>query len=503
METPAARSVGETIRPNAPVVLREPSDVVRLVEAKAEHATAKEERSAKRMNLLVVAIALGGVFVDAYDFTSLGMGVIQLRSQFHLSASEVGLLSATMAVSAVFGAGFGGYFVDKLGRRRMFLLDLYFFVISAVAAALAPNLWVLGVARLMMGLGVGLDFPVALSFVAEFSTRLKRGSYVNASYVNWYTAAILGFAASFVGYAAGAGPNLWRYEVGFGAVPALILLVLRYVYMLESPLWAAHRGDLQGAAEILRRTRHIEVIVDTSGVSHERPLPSLAENYSVLFSPPYRRRAVLAAIIGWAQSIEYYAVIFYLPVISQMLFGHSLIRAIEGGVIFSSIGLAGATVQALICTKTGIRPLTILGAAIATVSLIGIAAGQSISSLPLEAVALSTFMIGHTVGPGPQGMAYGTLSFPTSIRGTAAGWTQGILRVGSVIGFLVFPISLAQFGFTATFAALAAAPAAILVATMIIRWEPVGVNIENEEVQKPAKVAPARLGDLQPATELP
>lgn len=208
METPAARSVGETIRPNAPVVLREPSDVVRLVEAKAEHATAKEERSAKRMNLLVVAIALGGVFVDAYDFTSLGMGVIQLRSQFHLSASEVGLLSATMAVSAVFGAGFGGYFVDKLGRRRMFLLDLYFFVISAVAAALAPNLWVLGVARLMMGLGVGLDFPVALSFVAEFSTRLKRGSYVNASYVNWYTAAILGFAASFVGYAAGAGPNL-------------------------------------------------------------------------------------------------------------------------------------------------------------------------------------------------------------------------------------------------------------------------------------------------------
>lgn len=480
-------------------MLREPADVVRLVEEGARHADAKTRRKAQRMTVLVVAIALGGVFVDAYDFTSLGMGVIQLRAQFHLSAAEVGLLSATMAVSAVFGAIFGGFLVDKLGRKRMFLLDLYFFVFSAIGAALAPDVWVLALFRLMMGLGVGLDFPVALSFVAEFSRRSHRGSFVNLSYINWYTAAILGFVASFVGYEAGAGPNLWRYEVGFGAVPATILLVMRYVYMLESPLWAAHHADLEVAADILRRSQHLDVVVERSDTAQSAAPPSLMRNYAILLSPPYRRRAVLAAIIGCAQSVEYYAVIFYLPVISQLLFGHSLLRAIEGGIVFSAIGLAGATAQALVCARTGIRPLTMVGATLAMAGLLGIALGQALSQLSIEAAMLATFMIGHTIGPGPQGMAYGTLSFPTSIRGTAAGWTQGMLRVGSVVGFLAFPISMATFGMVPTFAALALAPAAILVATRAIRWEPIGVDVENEPR---AERFPLLSGAaLQPATE--
>ena len=113
--------------------------------------------------------------VDAYDFTSLGIGAIQLRHEFHLTATEVGALSSTMAFSALFGALIGGYFVDKLGRKRMFLLDLWFFVFSAIGAALAPNLVVLLAFRLLMGLGVGLDFPVAMSFVAEFADRAHRG----------------------------------------------------------------------------------------------------------------------------------------------------------------------------------------------------------------------------------------------------------------------------------------------------------------------------------------
>jgi MFS family permease len=149
-------------------------------------------------------IALGGVFVDAYDFTSLGIGAIQLRHEFHLTATEVGALSSTMAFSALFGALVGGYFVDKLGRKRMFLLDLWFFVFSAIGAALAPNLAVLLAFRLLMGLGVGLDFPVAMSFVAEFSNRANRGRFVNLSYLNWYLAAIVGFIASWIGYVLGA-----------------------------------------------------------------------------------------------------------------------------------------------------------------------------------------------------------------------------------------------------------------------------------------------------------
>src|ERR1700752_252457 len=337
-----------------PVLIRSAADVSAIVDAGIDYSDPVAQRQARRKTLLVMVIALGGVFVDAYDFTSLGIGAIQLRNEFHLSASAVGLLSATMAFSAMFGALFDGYFVDKLGRKDMFLLDLWFFVISAIGAALAPNLPVLIFFRLLMGLGVGLDFPVAVGFVVEFCDRARRGLFVNSSYVNWCLAALVGFGATYIGYVLGAGENLWRIAVGFGAVPALILLMLRYRYMLESPLWGAPQGDLESAAAILRRTRNLDVEVhpDAAPEPPHRP-KSLVHAARNIFSPHYRPRAILSAVIGCVQSIEYYAVIFYLPIISQLIFGQSLRNAILGGALFNAIGLAGSWYRPRSATAPG------------------------------------------------------------------------------------------------------------------------------------------------------
>jgi putative MFS transporter len=494
---------------SGPLVLRSAEDVVRAVDT-ANAANPAERRRAARQTLLVTLIALGGVFVDAYDFSSMSIGTVQLRQVFHLSASQVGAVSAAMAASALFGALVGGYFVDRLGRRRMFALDLWLLVIAAIGASLAPNLATLVGFRLLMGIGVGLDFPVALCFVAEFSGKAKRGRAVNASYANWYSAAILGYAAGYAGYQAGVGMDLWRLAVGFGAVPAAILLFLRYRYMLESPLWAARQGDLATAARILRRTRNIEVEVDAVAAAElvraVQAKPDARQTARVLFSPQYRSRSILAAVMGCAQSIEYYAVVFYLPVIAQLIFGKSMLIALLGPALFSAIGLGGSSLQAWICDRTGIRPLALIGSIMATVALVGIGVGHAVGSVGLEAVMVAVFMVGHTVGPGPQCMAYGTLSFPTAIRGSSVGWTQGMLRVGSVIGFLIFPVLQAALGFAGTFVTLAAAPLVIVIATMIIRWEPIGVDVEQEWVERQALETAGRIvlsdprGVLTPAS---
>lgn len=486
------------------VVLRSADDVVRLVEAADSTADPAARRRAARQMMLVTIIALGGVFVDAYDFSSMSIGTVQLRHAFHLTSTQVGAVSAAMAASAIFGALIGGYFVDKLGRKRMFSLDLWLLVVSAIGAALAPDLAILVGFRLLMGLGVGLDFPVALCFVAEFCDRSRRGRFVNSSYANWYLAAILGYGAGWVGYEAGAGSSLWRLALGFGAVPASVLLFLRYRYMLESPLWAAHQGDLEDAARILRRTRHLDVIADPDmpAPTARAEKPSAKATAQILFSRRYRNRSVLAAVIAWAQSIEYYAVVFYLPVIAQLIFGKSLLNALLGGALFSLVGLFGSVFQAWICDRSGLRPLTLAGSVLATVSLAGIGLGHALNSVLLEALMVGVFMVGHTIGPGPQGMAYGTLSFPTSIRGSAVGWTQGMLRVGSVVGFLIFPVLQAALGFSLTFAALALVPFTILVAAVIIRWEPIGVDVEAEWAQDQCTIdlAPANFAIPSPET---
>ena len=146
------------------------------------------------------------------------------------------------------------------------------------------------------------------------------------------------------------------------------------------------------------------------------------------------------------------------------------------------MGLVGSVLQAKVCDRTGLRPLALGGAVLTAVSLFGIAFGHALGSLVLQGIMLGVFMLGHTTGPGPQGMAYAALSFPTPIRGSAVGWAQGMLRVGSIIGFLFFPMVLAAAGFTTTFALLAIAPILIAAVTLIIRWDPIGVDIEAEPV---------------------
>ena len=69
----------------------------------------------------IVLIALGGIFIDAYDFTSLAFGLKDITTEFQLGSVSQGVVAASIMVGAFFGAVFGGYLVDRIGRYRMFM----------------------------------------------------------------------------------------------------------------------------------------------------------------------------------------------------------------------------------------------------------------------------------------------------------------------------------------------------------------------------------------------
>lgn len=428
----------------------------------------------------VVLIALGGTFIDAYDFTSLGIGAVQLRQQFHLSPAQLGSVTAVMGFGALIGALSGGYYTDKIGRLKMFLLDLFLFVFAAIGAALAPNYWVLFAFRFIMGIGVGLDFPVALSFIAEYSSLKQKGGFVNLWQAMWYTAAAVCFAIGIIFYTLGAGPNLWRIAVGFGAVPALVVLLLRYLYMGESPLWEASRGNLKGAAQILSRTYAVRAVVADDAIV-ESPRHYSLRDFARIFSPRYRARTIMASLVSATQSMEYYAIGFYLPTIALLLFGKDFRTALIGTLIFNLFGIAGGVIQSRLTNRIGIRRLAIVGYCVVIAALL-ILGGFGAAFPPiLGATFIAIFIFGHAFGPGSQGMTLGTLSFPTAIRGAGSGFTQAMLRVGSILGFFFFPLVLAASGLHQTLMILAIVPLIGLIATVLIRWDPTGKDVEAEE----------------------
>lgn len=359
------------------------------------------------------------------------------------------------------------------------MLDLIFFVVAAIAAALAPNLGWLLAFRFLMGVGVGLDFPAALSFVAEYTGVQRKGRSVQMWQVMWYTAAAVGFVIILPIYFAGVGVDLWRWAVGIGAVPAIVVLVLRYRYMAESPLWAASQGDLELAAKVLRESYGIDAVVEEVGAGHTQ-LTSLKE-YTQLFSPRYRARTVLAAVIGFTQSMEYFAVGFYLPTISLLIFGKKFLFAILGAVMFNLFGILGGGINVRVTQKVGIRKLAIIGYSGVLVALLAIGLLGHVLPALVMGLFIALFITMHAMGQGSTGMSMGALSYPTDIRGVGAGFTQGIIRVGSILGFYFFPLILALFGLQHTLLLIGIVPLGGLIVTLLIKWDPTGRDVDQAE----------------------
>jgi MFS family permease len=396
----------------------------------------------------------------------------------------VGLLTSIMAIGALIGALIGGPLVDRLGRYKLFILDLVLFVIAAVGAGLAPNYEILLVCRFLLGFGVGVDMPASFSFVAEFTNSQHKGGWVNLWQFVWYLAVVGAAALTLPFYFLGVGNDLWRWVVGFGAVPALVVLLLRLRYAEESPMWAAHNLGLAEAAKILQSSYGITVAVQepTEGPALDKTATSSSgQRFQALFSKRYRARTFLASMISGTQAAQYFAVGFYIPTIAALAFGAGLLEAIIATIVINCFGLVGGFLQARITGRLSLRALATIGfviviACAVTLGVVGTAAGGVVT-----AVLVGFFVFGQAFGPGAQGKTLAALSYPTSMRGTGTGWAEAMSRVGSILGFYIFPVLLAAYGLTTTMRWLALVPIAGLIAVLAVRWNPLISEVEDDD----------------------
>ncbi|MHC5175493.1 MFS transporter [Serratia rhizosphaerae] len=467
----------------ASVTIRNAADVSRLVNSGAA------KRSDAR---IVVAIALGGVFLDAYDLGALAFGIKDVAREFSLSPTGTGLVASAITFGAIIGAFIGGYLTDKIGRYRVFMADMFFFVVAALACAFAPNEWVLGGARFVMGLGVGIDLPVAMAFLAEFSRLSGRGNKAARIAMwcpTWYAAISISYLLVLLLYAVlpdGHTDWLWRLILGFGAVPALLIIAIRSRYMSESPVWAANQGDLQGAAAILRRSYNIHAqVAEEAERTPAAPARRAAwRNYGELLKGVYLRRTVLATTIAIASSFAYNAVAFGLPVILSTFLAQSMLSTILVSLALNLLfAFAGGLLAVRLVPTFGAWKMTVLGyacqlAALLGLALVGLPDGGGEAAFSIGMLAL--FLLGQGFGPGSHSMTFASLSYPTSLRGVGVGFNQTLMRASSTLSLFLFPVLSAALG-TGVFWVIALAPLVGLVALLAIRWEPAGYDVDAED----------------------
>ena len=466
----------DDIRPgSAPVA--SVGDVARLI-----NAGKKEEARYARM---IVLLALGGVFLDAYDLTTLSYGIDDVVREFSLSPLLTGLVTSSIMVGTIIGNLVGGWLTDKYGRYSVFMADMLFFVVSALAAGLAPNVWVLIGARFLMGIGIGIDLPVAMSYLAEFSRFSGKGNKaarLAAWCPMWYAASTVCFLIIFGLYFLLPQAHLdwlWRASLLFGAVPALLIIAVRSRFMNESPLWAANQGDLTSAVRILR---------DAYGINaHEapaaaRPAPPPKVSFRVLFQKPYRERTVVAGVMNVCISFEYTAIAFFLPSILAQFLGAGVFETISASLGLNALfAFTGGLLGMRLAWKYPSRHVAIAGFALQFIALIALALlGQphAAAGIALALAMLALWLFAEGFGPGAQLMIYPALSYPTAIRATGVGFSRALSGIGSALALFVLPQLRAALG-TQMFWVVSLAALIPIFFLLAVRHEPTRHDIDD------------------------
>lgn len=456
------------------------SDDHLIVKSKDDIMQFVNQHPTQKRTLLLICIALGGIFMDAYDLVILGTASDQLKNEFHLSSTYLSIIMTMMPFGALIGALVGGIYTDRFGRKLMFLIDLILLVLTAIGAALAPNPAWLSVFRFLMGLGIGLDMPIALSFIAEFSNSKSRGRNVNYWQVFWYIATVSSTLLVIGLYALDTGDALWRWSVGFGAVIALVVLILRLIFLGESPMWAAKNLPLKDAVKVLEKTYNISVKMESPD---EASQGKTLKKYplKMVFNKKYKPRTILASVIAATQGMEYYAVGLYTPFIASFIMGQGKLESLFGTVLINLCGILGGLTGAHLTSRYGTRKMAIFGFLIVILAMFVVGMTYGNVSNWLIAGFIGLFIYGHSLGPGPQGKTIGTLSYPTSLRGYGTGFVEASSRVGGMLGTFLFPVILATAGLSGTMLILILCPLAGIITTLIIKWDPTHKDVEKEE----------------------
>ena len=224
-----------------------------------------DEAPLSRFHRRAVLISGMGFFTDAYDLFVIGTVAAILKLQWNLSTTQTSWVTGSAILGAFVGAFVFGRVADVLGRKNVYISVAVIMVIGAIASAFAPNLAFLIVARFVLGLGIGGDYPVSAVMMSEFSNRRDRGRLVGLVFSMQAVGLIVGPLVGLVLLTSGMSSSLtWRVMLGLGALPAAGVIYFRS-RMPESPRFQSRvKGRTESAAADLQR------FTEDSITSHRR-----------------------------------------------------------------------------------------------------------------------------------------------------------------------------------------------------------------------------------------
>src|SRR2546425_3985274 len=417
---------------------------------------------------LLLLSGLGWMF-DAMDVLMLSFLLTPIRNEFKLDPAAVGLVASATFVGMFLGAAVSGRLADRYGRRGVVTTTLIVFSFGSALSALAPTFETLLLARVVAGLGLGGELPVAATLVSELSPRAQRGRMIVLLESFWAYGTIL---AGVVAITVVANYG-WRWGFAVGALPALYVAYLRRA-LPESPRFLAEKGRVPEADAVVRRVERAGGGALLTLAPAVAPTRTGRTRIAELWSGRYARRTAMLWILWFGVVLTYYGIFLWIPSILATR-GLSEVRSNEFFFLSTFAQVPGYFSAAWFVERFGRKPTLVaylLGTA-ASAFMFG-NAGTGTDAF-IWAALLSFFNLGA------WGVVY-TITpelYPTSVRATGSGVAAAVGRVGGIIGPYLTPVLVTSIAVNGTFAVLMALLVITAVAVAVLGEETRGRSLEE------------------------
>ncbi|WP_042363973.1 MFS transporter [Streptacidiphilus neutrinimicus] len=439
----------------------------------------------------------GGPMLDGYILSVVGVALIGMKPELGLSTGAVSLIGAAALAGMFVGGAVFGVLTDKIGREVMYTADLLVMLACSVASFWVTEVWAIVALRLLLGMAVAADYPIATSLLAEWLPVKHRGRLLGQQIIAWYAGSVLAYVVGYVCIQLG-GQDSWRWLLASPAVLCVFFMLVRRGSP-ESPLWLARNGRGAEAVELVREHLGAEVTVQDLLAGE----PSGGERLDtgslrVLFSARYRRRTLFCGLFFLCQVA---------PLFAMLTFGPAILGAfgLPGGTVMDTLGtglislvfLVGCFPALRAIDTRGRRPVIVWSFALMIVPLAFLGVWPTAPALlALTALCAYAFLCG---GPNVLDWTYPNELFPTSVRATAVGFATSVSRIGAAVGTYLLPLSLTGLGIGPTMLIAAGLTALGLLVSALWAEETRGVGLQQAAADIPGARSPRGERTPEPA----
>ena len=440
----------------------------------------------KYLWLYVVAIvaSLGGL-LSGFDTGVISGALLYINETWDLTDYIQGFLVSSVLIGAVIGAATNGILADIFGRKKIIIATAIIFIVGSILCGFAPNIYVLILSRILVGLAVGIVNFVVPLYLSEVSPKQLRGTLV--SLYQWAITA--GILFSYVINAAFAqAVYSWRWMLFAGVFPGLILLV-GMMFLSDTPRWLVSKNRDEEAKKVFSKIEP-DIDADEEIRQIKETLKPDANSSNEKFR--FKKWMIMPFVVGigimFAQICTgINTIIYYAPTIFKIAGFDSNLNAIYATTGIGIVNFLMTIIAIFFTDRLGRKPLLYFGLTGVMLSLLALGCAfqfEAVLGANLKWVAVGSlvaYIVCFAFSLGPIGWILVSEVFPLKVRGlamsicTVSNFAFNFFVVGS------FPILINRLGGAITFWGFAAVSFLCILFVFFFVPETKGISLEQIE----------------------